>query len=96
MESITSIACARACYCPTSPFLGAWDHQVLFLLNQAKQSFKRVVEVAARHGQHIGRDAEGKHIKLCSQQGYAAARAETGGVHLMSYPLPDIINQDSN
>ncbi len=58
--------------------------------------FRKVVEVAARHIRHIGRDAEVKRIRLGSQQAYTTARAEAGGVHLVFNPLPGIIHQDSH
>jgi hypothetical protein len=60
---------------------------------QGKAIFRKVVEVAAKHRHHIGRDEEGKHKWLGSQQAYAT---EAGGVHLVFNPLPGIIHQDSH
>ena len=69
------------CYCPASHFL---TPSSTFPLKQGKAIFRKVVEVAARHSRHIGRDEEGKRKWLGSQQAYANARNEAGGVHLVS------------
>jgi hypothetical protein len=81
------------CHCPASHFLRPSSN---FAPKQGKAIFRKVVEVAAKHRQHIGRDEEGKRIWLGSQQAYATARAEAGGVHLVFNPLPGIIHQDSH
>ena len=81
------------CYCPASHFLRPSSS---FPPKQGKAIFRRVVEAAAKHGRYIGRDAEGKRKWLGSQQAYAAARADAGGVHLVFNPLPGIIHQDSH
>ena len=83
----------HTCYCPASHFLtpsSPWP------LKQGKAIFRKVVEVAAKYGQYMGRDEEGKRKWLGSQQAYTKARAEAGGVHLVFNPLPSIINQDSH
>jgi hypothetical protein len=75
------------CHCPASHFL---QPSCNFPLKQGKAIFRKVVEVAAKHRQHMGRDEEGKRKWLGSQQAYAVARAEAGGVHLVFNPLPGI------
>ena len=63
---------------------------------EGKLILKKVVEVAAKYGQFMGRDGKGKRIWTGSQNAYKQARAEANGVHLVFNPLPGIINQDSH
>ena len=83
----------HSCTCPAKFFLHPsrkWP------LKQGQLILKKVVEVAAKYGQFMGRDGEGKRIWTGSQNAYKQARAEANGVHLVFNPLPGIINQDSH
>ena len=81
------------CFCPASHWLSP---DRIWPAKQGKPIFRKVVEVAAKYTQFMGRDHEGKREWLGSQTAYNLARSEAGGVHLVYNPLPGIINQDSH
>ncbi len=81
------------CLCPASHWLLP---SRIWPAKQGKSIFRKVVEVAAKYRQYMGRDHEGKREWLGTQAAYSLARSKAGGVHLVFNPLPGIINQDSH
>ena len=73
------------CFSPASHWLNpsrSWPAK------QGKPIFRKVVEVAAKYKQYMGRDHEEKHGWLGSQTAYNLAQREAGGVHLVFNSLP--------
>lgn len=78
------------CHCPASHWLNperSWPAK------QGITRFRKVVEVAAKYQQYMGRDHEGKRVWLGSQAAYNQARSEAGGVHLIFNPLLESITK---
>ena len=73
------------CFSPASHWLNpSWSWPA----KQGKPIFRKVVEVAAKYKQYIGRDHEEKREWLGSQTAYNLAQREAGGVHLFFNSLP--------